>query len=135
MLVTTIDATVQAAAEKQLKAAIMRARHTGTSTRASPSTRRTSGAVVVLDVRTGGIVAMASYPTYDPNIWVGGISSKDYKSIASKKNNYPNQSRAFQGEFAPGSTFKAISTPAAVRAGYTLTARTLAPRPTRSAGR
>ena len=32
---------------------------------------------------------MASYPTYDPNIWVGGISSKDYKSITSKKNNYP----------------------------------------------
>ena len=60
-----------------------------------------------MDVSTGGIVAMASYPTYDPNIWVGGISSKDYKSITSKKNNYPNQSRAFQGEFAPGSTFKA----------------------------
>ena len=67
-----------------------------------------SGAVVVMDVRTGGIVAMASWPTYDPNIWVGGISTKDYKSITSKKNNYPNQSRAFQGEFAPASTFKAV---------------------------
>ena len=63
---------------------------------------------------------MASYPSYNPNIWVGGISTKDYKQITSKKNNYPNQSRAFQGEFAPGSTFKAISTPAAVKAGYSL---------------
>ena len=119
-LVTTIDAQVQAAAEKQLKAAIMRARHTGDINKGFAKYKADSGAVVVLDVRTGGIVAMASYPTYDPNIWVGGISSKDYKSITSKKNNYPNQSRAFQGEFAPGSTFKAISTPAAVKAGYSL---------------
>jgi penicillin-binding protein 2 len=119
-LVTTIDAKVQAEAEKQLKAAIMRARHTGDINKGFAKLKADSGAVVVLDVRTGGIVAMASYPTYDPNIWVGGISSKDYKSIASKKNNYPNQSRAFQGEFAPASTFKAVSLPAAVKAGYSL---------------
>src|SRR4051794_35248357 len=81
MLVTTIDATVQAAAEKQLKAAIMRARHTGDINKGFAKYKADSGAVVVLDVRTGGIVAMASYPTYDPNVWVGGISSKDYKSI------------------------------------------------------
>ena len=73
-----------------------------------------------MDVRTGGIVAMASWPSYDPNIWVGGISTKDYKSITSKKNNYPNQSRAFQGEFAPASTFKAVTLPAAVKAGYSV---------------
>ena len=119
-LVTTIDAQVQAAAEKQLKAAVMRARHTGDSNKGFAKYKADSGAVVVLDVNTGGIVAMASYPTYDPNIWVGGISTKDYASITSKKSNYPNQSRAFQGEFAPGSTFKAISTPAAVKAGYSL---------------
>jgi penicillin-binding protein 2 len=119
-LVTTIDAKVQAAAEQQLKAAIMRARHTGDINKGFAKYKADSGAVVVMDVRTGGIVAMASWPTYDPNIWVGGISSKDYKAITSKKHNYPNQSRAFQGEFAPGSTFKAISTPAAVRAGYSL---------------
>ena len=77
-----------------------------------------------MDVRTGGIVAMASWPTYDPNIWVGGISTKDYKSITSKKNNYPNQSRAFQGEFAPASTFKAV-TAAGGGEGRLLAARVL----------
>ena len=122
-LVTTIDADVQAETEKQLKAAIMRARGTGDINKGfATKLKADSGAAVVLDVKTGGIVAMASWPTYDPNIWVGGISSKDYKSITSKKNNYPNQSRAFQGEFAPASTFKAVSLPAAVKAGYSLNA-------------
>ena len=120
-LVTTIDAKVQAEAEKQLKAAIMRARNTGDINKGyATKLKADSGAVVVMDVRTGGIVAMASWPTYDPNIWVGGISTKDYKSITSKKNNYPNQSRAFQGEFAPASTFKAVTLPAAVKAGYSV---------------
>lgn len=120
-LVTTIDAEVQAAAEKQLKAAIMRARQTGDINKGyATKLKADSGAVVVMDVNTGGIVAMASWPTYDPNIWVGGISTKDYKAITSKKNHYPNQSRAFQGEFAPASTFKAVTLPAAVKAGYSV---------------
>ncbi len=120
-LVTTIDADVQAEAEKQLRAAITRARQTGDINKGyATKLKADSGAVVVLDVKTGGIVAMASYPTYNPNIWVGGISTKDYKLISSKKNNYPNQSRAFQGEFAPASTFKAVTLPAAVRAGYSV---------------
>ncbi len=119
-LVTTIDADVQAEAERQLKAAIDRARSTGDINKGYAKYKADSGAVVVLDVNTGGIVAMASYPTYDPNVWVGGISTADYKALTSRGNNYPNQSRAFQGEFAPGSTFKAISTPAAVKAGYSL---------------
>ena len=120
-LVTTIDATVQAEAEKQLKAAIMRARQTGDINKGyATRLKADSGAVVVMDVHTGGIVAMASWPTYDPNIWVGGISTSDYKKITSKKNDYPNQSRAFQGEFAPASTFKAVTLPAAVKAGYSV---------------
>jgi penicillin-binding protein 2 len=117
-LVTTIDAEVQAAAEKQLRAAIQRARRTGDINKGyATKLKADSGAVVVMDVQTGGIVAMASWPTYDPNVWVGGISTKDYKSISGKRNNYPNQSRAFQGEFAPASTFKAVTLPAAVKGG------------------
>lgn len=119
-LVTTIDATVQAAAERQLLAAIKRARTTGDVNKGGKRFRADSGAVVVLDVHTGGIVAMASWPTYDPNVWVGGISTADYATITSKRENYPNQFRATQGEFAPASTFKVISVPAAERAGYAL---------------
>jgi penicillin-binding protein 2 len=119
-LVTTIDSKVQAVAETELLAAIKRARTTGDPNKGGKRYKADSGAIVVMDVRTGAIVAMASWPTYDPNIWVGGISTKDYQAIASKKSNYPNQSRATQGEFAPASTFKAISLPAAVKAGYSV---------------
>ncbi|MGH8970028.1 MAG: penicillin-binding transpeptidase domain-containing protein, partial [Actinomycetes bacterium] len=120
-LVTTIDADLQAEAEKQLRAAIKRARTQGDINKGyATKLKADSGAIVVMDVKTGGIVAMASYPSYDPNIWVGGITPKDYKSITSKKRNYPNQSRATQGEFAPASTFKAVTLPAAVKAGYSV---------------
>lgn len=119
-LVTTIDAKVQAVAERELLAAIKRARTSGDVNKRGKRYRADSGAVVVLDVRTGGIVAMASWPTYDPNIWVGGISRRDYAAITGKSANYPNQSRATQGEFAPASTFKVVSVPAAEKAGYAL---------------
>jgi len=119
-LVTTIDARVQNVAERELLAAIKRARTTGDPNKGGKKFKADSGAIVVMDVHTGAVVAMASWPTYDPNIWVGGISTKDYKEIASKKRNYPNQSRATQGEFAPASTFKVVSLPAAVKAGYSV---------------
>jgi penicillin-binding protein 2 len=120
-LVTTLDAEVQAEAEKQLLAAIKRARKQGDINKGyATKLKADSGAIVVMDVTDGSIVAMASYPSYDPNIWVGGISTKDYKRITSKKRNYPNQARAFQGEFAPASTFKAVTLPEAVKAGYSL---------------
>jgi penicillin-binding protein 2 len=120
-VVTHLDAKVQAIAERELEAAITRAR-----TVDDGSGRRfeaDSGAVVVMDVRTGGILAMASYPSYDPNVWVGGISEADYAAVTSEDANYPNLSRAFQGEYAPASTFKVISMPAAVQDGYPLDGR------------
>ena len=119
-LVTSIDAKVQAVVEKALLDAIKRARTTGDPNKRGAKYKADSGAAVVMDVNTGRIVAMASYPTYDPNVWVGGISKKEYDAIASKETNYPNQSRAIQGQFAPASTFKVISTSAAVEAGYSL---------------
>ena len=74
-----------------------------------------------MDVKTGQVIAMASYPTYNPSVWVGGISSADYKSITSKQNNYPSLSRAYQGLYAPGSTFKIVSLPAVAKSpGYSL---------------
>ncbi|MFE9259071.1 penicillin-binding protein 2 [Streptomyces sp. NPDC006879] len=116
-LVTSIDARVQAVAEYQLNAAMKEARkvvdrNTGVNYKAD------SGAVVVLESKTGRVIAMASNPTYDPNVWVGGISAKDYKKLLDKKSNVPLMNRAIQGMAAPGSIFKVVPVTAAVNAGY-----------------
>ncbi|MQY06210.1 penicillin-binding protein 2 [Actinomadura macrotermitis] len=111
-LVTSLNAQVQGAAEKALQNAIKSARTAGH--------RADAGAAVVLDVRTGGVVALASYPTYDPSVWTGGISQDKYDALLGKKNGEPLISRATQGQFAPGSTFKISSVSAAVADGYDL---------------
>ncbi|MFF2193416.1 penicillin-binding protein 2 [Streptomyces sp. NPDC058157] len=116
-LVTSIDARVQGVAEYELNAAMVEARkqidrNTGVPYKAD------AGAVVVLESKTGRVVAMASNPTYDPNVWVGGISGKDYAKLTAKESNVPLMNRAIQGQAAPGSIFKVIPTTAAVNAGY-----------------
>ncbi|MEV0599795.1 penicillin-binding protein 2 [Streptomyces sp. NPDC050315] len=121
-VVTSIDARVQAVAEKELHQAMVEARkqhdrNTGTNYKAD------AGAVVVMENKTGRVVSMASQPEYDPNAWVGGISAKDYAKLTGKKSNYPLLNRAIQGQAAPGSIFKVISTSAAVNAGYPFNGR------------
>nr|WP_078848105.1 penicillin-binding protein 2 [Streptomyces sp. NRRL S-98] len=116
-IVTSIDSRVQAVAERELNNAMIDARkvhdkNTGRNYEAD------SGAVVVMETKTGRIVAMASNPTYDPNAWVGGISAKDYASLTDKESNYPLLNRAIQGQAAPGSIFKVVTSTAAVNAGY-----------------
>ena len=109
-LVTNIDARLQAVVEEQLAAAVARARANGF--------KGDSGGAVVVDVTNGAVLAIASYPTYDPSIWVGGISNKDYKSLTSDASGNPLIFRPTQGLFPPASTFKAFSTLAAASAGY-----------------
>lgn len=116
-LVTSIDSRVQAVTEQQLAQAMADARKTFDSI-THENYKADSGAAVVMDNRTGQVVAMASAPTYDPNSWVGGISAKDYKALTEAVSNYPLLNRATQGQSAPGSTFKVVSTSAAVNAGY-----------------
>ncbi|WP_066949752.1 penicillin-binding protein 2 [Streptomyces lushanensis] len=116
-VVTSIDARVQAVAEYELNEAMKAARkemdrNTNTHYKAD------SGAVVVMEAKTGRVVAMASQPTYDPNAWVGGISAKDYARLTGKNSNFPLLNRAIQGQAAPGSIFKVVSSTAAVNAGY-----------------
>ncbi|MEV5544656.1 penicillin-binding protein 2 [Streptomyces sp. NPDC052309] len=116
-LVTSIDSRVQRVAEYELNEAMKAARkehdrNTGTTYKAD------AGAVVVMEAKTGRVVAMASNPTYDPNAWVGGISAADYKKLTGKDSNYPLLNRAIQGQAAPGSIFKVVSSAAAVEAGY-----------------
>src|SRR5262249_27795769 len=59
---------------------------------------------------TGRIVAAASYPTYNPQLFVGGISQSDYAALTAAGGGDPLLSRAIAGEYAPGSTFKLITT-------------------------
>ncbi|MFI6443532.1 penicillin-binding protein 2 [Kitasatospora sp. NPDC050543] len=118
-LVTSIDARVQKVVEDNLAQAMSDARKTFDKV-TNRNYEADSGAAVVMDVHTGRIVAMASAPTYDPNLWVGGITGKDYQNLTTKESNFPLLNRAIQGQSAPGSTFKVISTTAAVQAGYPL---------------
>ncbi|MFJ8308201.1 MULTISPECIES: penicillin-binding protein 2 [unclassified Streptomyces] len=116
-IVTSIDARVQAVAEYELDFAMKAARQQFDKI-TNENYKADSGAVIVMEAKTGRIVAMASAPTYDPNVWVGGISAKDYQQLTGKDGDYPLLNRAIQGQAAPGSTFKVVSTAAAVEAGY-----------------
>ena len=113
-LVTSIDVRVQAAAESALADAVRRARSMG-----YPSD---GAAAVVMDVRNGQIIALASYPTYDPNSYERGLTVAEAKNLYSEKAGVPALSRALQGLFAPASTFKVVSAVAAANAGYDLKA-------------
>ncbi|WP_223868236.1 penicillin-binding protein 2 [Microbispora bryophytorum] len=106
-LVTSIDARIQELAERALARAVTAARKRG-----EPAD---SGAVVVLEAKTGRVTAIADYPTYDPGVWTGGISQHDYEDL-------PLVSAAVQGQWPPGSTWKVTSTAAAAKAGYSLRA-------------
>ncbi|WP_371606439.1 penicillin-binding protein 2 [Streptomyces sp. NBC_01213] len=116
-VVTSIDARVQAVAEYELNKAMETARKE-MDRNTNELYKADSGAVVVMEAKTGRIVSMASLPTYDPNAWIGGISAKDYAKLTGKKSNFPLLNRAIQGTAAPGSIFKVVSSTAAVNAGY-----------------
>jgi penicillin-binding protein 2 len=66
------------------------------------------GAIVVMDVNTGGIRVMASAPTFDPNLFTKGISAEDWNRLNTDPK-HPLLNRAGQATYAPGSTFKMIS--------------------------
>ncbi|WP_462186093.1 MULTISPECIES: penicillin-binding protein 2 [unclassified Frankia] len=103
-LVLNLDLDVQQAVEQAL---------TDTINKLGGGPRTASA--VVLDVRTGGVVAMASLPSYDPSVFVGGVSENDYRALSDPANGIPLLSRAYQGSGAAGSTFKAISAAVALQ--------------------
>ncbi|MCC1480570.1 penicillin-binding protein 2 [Roseibaca sp. Y0-43] len=77
-----------------------------------------SAAAVVIDVASGDILAAASAPSYDANLFVRGISSRDYNSLL--ENEYrPLVNKCVQGMYPPGSTFKMVTALAALEAGET----------------
>ena len=86
-VVTTLDLHLQELAEKALEAKAKR------------------GAIVILDPNTGDVLAMASWPTYDPNQFIPSISSAKFKELQDDPD-IPLLPRAFRASYPPGSTFK-----------------------------
>jgi penicillin-binding protein 2 len=99
-VVLTIDVTIQQAAESALQSAMS-------------STR---GAVVVMDPNNGDVLALASCPTYDPNIWMRKISAEEWTFLNDPVLK-PQIDRAMQENYAPGSIFKVVTGLAALEAG------------------
>ncbi|MES9861755.1 MAG: penicillin-binding protein 2 [Candidatus Thiodiazotropha sp. LLP2] len=64
-----------------------------------------NGAVVAMDIETGGVLTLVSKPGYNPNLFVDGISSKAYRALESSLDN-PLFNRAIRGQYPPGSTVK-----------------------------
>ncbi len=75
-----------------------------------------AGAVVAMNPKTGEILAMNSFPRYDPNIFASKMKSAAWKQIANDRR-FPLQNRALAGRYPPGSTFKMVTAAAALKAG------------------
>ena len=75
-----------------------------------------AGSCVVMDVRTGDILAMVSSPAFDPNLFVSGVPTRTYRALADYERR-PLTDKAIDGTFAPGSTFKPAVGLAALRRG------------------
>jgi penicillin-binding protein 2 len=117
-LVTSIDAKVQKIAEQALADAVTKARNNPQLENNQYSTQNADAAAAVVLDDTGHVIASANYPSYDPAVWNGdGISAKVYKQLQTEPGD-PLFSQAVQGEYAPGSTFKVITTAGAVTTPY-----------------
>ena len=97
-VVTTLDVHLQELAEKALEAKAKR------------------GAIVIVDPNTGDILAMASWPTYNPNAFVPTISTEKFKALQDDPD-IPLLPRAFRSSYPPGSTFKVAVGIAALESG------------------
>jgi penicillin-binding protein 2 len=126
-LVTSINAKLQGELQTILASTLTHAQQTG-------SPHATTAAGVVLTT-TGRVVAMASLPSYNPSVWSGGISEAEYRQLFGTGHGEPILNRVTQGQYAPGSTFKVISTAAAVKAGYSLASTYNCPATSNIAGR
>lgn len=112
-LVTNLSLGLQQEADTALAQQITALRGT-----VDPSTGRpiaaTNGAAVVIDPQSGAVLAMASYPSYNPSIWTGGITQANYNALTASRalNDF-----AIGGQYTPGSTFKLSTATAALRTG------------------
>jgi len=108
----TIDAKLQKVAEDALKGAINKIATGGYT---DGSSEAQSGAVIAIDVKNGEILAMASYPDYDPNLFVKGISNEEWKKL--NVSTKPMFNRNILGLYSPGSIYKMVVAAAALEEG------------------
>jgi len=108
-VILTIDATIQTAAEQSLATRMKEIQESGYNA--------TGACVVCVDCTNGEVLAMASAPTYNPNVFVGGISTADWDALSSETANYPLMNRAIAGQYPSGSTIKALTSFAALDHG------------------
>ena len=125
----SIDKDLQEDTENALKGVLEALRVGGTykskygnKTFSSVAKNAASGAVIAIDAKNGDVLSMASYPNYDPNKFVNGISYEDYQALQPKNKNdvlaaNPQVNLATQGVFQPGSTFKMVTGMAAIDNG------------------
>jgi penicillin-binding protein 2 len=114
-LVTTIDMELQQAVEQLLEDGIVASRDLLRDD--GQNLPSVAGSAVVLDARTGGVLAMASYPTFDPREFVGGVSSDYWQSVNDRENHQPLRNRVIGEVYPPGSVFKTASGAAMLEAG------------------
>jgi len=122
-IILSLDVDVQHLVERELERSIYLARsrepdqNPDDPSRLLPAYDAPGGAVVLLDPMVGSVVAMASYPSYDPNESIGGFSVDQWAELNDPANDLPMFNRAIQGEYAPGSTFKLFTAHAAWHEG------------------
>jgi penicillin-binding protein 2 len=110
----TIDVALQKEVDADLAAEIDKLHHTY-DPQAGIYYPAPSGSVIVLDPRSGAVLAMSSYPDYNPSVWVGGISAQQYQALSASPSALIN--RAVDGLYTPGSTFKLVTATAALNDG------------------
>ena len=114
-LTTTIDSRIQDLTEESLRLGIESAQ-TIFDKESQKKYLAPAGGVVVMDPRSGEVLAMASYPTFDPSAFIGGISRGEFQALATDPAN-PLLNRATQSVSPPGSTFKTVTAAAALQEG------------------
>jgi len=118
-VVLAIDQRIQELTQRSLAQGINLARHTTDAERGL--LKATGGAAVVMDPRNGQVLALASYPTFDPSMFSGGISTKDFAALMDPAANYPLLDRAIQSGAPAGSTFKPFVLASALREHFVRT--------------
>ena len=111
-IVLTIDSKLQKITEDALKENIEKIKNGGFG----KSYDAKGGSCVVMNVKTGEVLAMASYPDYNPQSFANGISSEEWKSYNENKS-YPLINKAIQSAYEPGSIFKMVTAIAGLESG------------------